>query len=187
VSEQHPGQPPQGLPLPGNAGPRHGGDPGDPGRPRYGRAGWQAPDDPAGPAPGIAFAGRGARLVAYIVDSYLLGIPVVIIVSALLVLIGGDLATLLVLFWVVGLVALSAYFVIGWARGGQTLGMKMLGIRVVRDRDGGRVGWGAAIVRLIVFSFGLGVVLGVIWIFVDGRRRGWHDILAGTLVISVRR
>jgi uncharacterized RDD family membrane protein YckC len=25
--------------------------------------------------------------------------------------------------------------------------------------------------------------LGIIWILVDGRRRGWHDLIAGTIVI----
>ena len=31
-------------------------------------SGWQAPDPEPGPAPGMEFAGPGARLVGYIVD-----------------------------------------------------------------------------------------------------------------------
>jgi uncharacterized RDD family membrane protein YckC len=26
--------------------------------------------------------------------------------------------------------------------------------------------------------------LGFLWVFVDGRRRGWHDLIAGTVVIK---
>ena len=65
--------------------------------------------------------------------------------------------------------------------------MKITGIRVVRDRDGGQVGWGAAIVRLIGYWVsGAVFYLGFIWILIDGRRRGWHDLLAGTVVIADR-
>jgi uncharacterized RDD family membrane protein YckC len=180
VSEQYPNQPPQGPPGPGYGGPGYGGGQGYQGGPGY--------------PVGIAFAGRGARLVAYIVDSYLVGIPVMIVLVWLVVFVyrsasaetGGDLAPVLVFGMGLGLLS-QAYFVVGWARGGQTLGMKMLGIRVVRDRDGGRVGWGAAILRLIGLTISYAVVLGVIWIFIDRRRRGWHDLLAGTLVIADRR
>jgi len=44
--------------------------------------GWQQPFEPAGPAPGVAFAGHGARLGAYILDAIILGL----VVSAILVL-----------------------------------------------------------------------------------------------------
>jgi uncharacterized RDD family membrane protein YckC len=26
--------------------------------------------------------------------------------------------------------------------------------------------------------------LGFIWIFIDSRRRGWHDLIAGTVVVE---
>jgi len=28
------------------------------------------------------------------------------------------------------------------------------------------------------------VYLGYVWIFIDARRRGWHDLIAGTVVIE---
>jgi uncharacterized RDD family membrane protein YckC len=62
--------------------------------------------------------------------------------------------------------------------------MRLFGIRVVRDVDGGPVSVGAAVMRLIGywisgFVFGLGYV----WVFIDKRRRGWFDLLGGTAVI----
>ena len=65
--------------------------------------------------------------------------------------------------------------------------MRATGIRVVRDRDGGQVDGGAAILRLIGFWISGSVFyLGYIWVLIDVRRRGWHDLLAGTCVISSR-
>ena len=61
------------------------------------------------------------------------------------------------------------------------------GIRVVPDRDGGPVGSGAAILRLVGFWISGAVFnLGYVWVLIDVRRRGWHDLLAGTCVISSR-
>ena len=44
---------------------------------------------------------------------------------------------------------------------------------------------GAAILRLIGYWIsGAVFYLGYIWIFVDKRKRGWMDLIAGTIVIS---
>jgi uncharacterized RDD family membrane protein YckC len=62
--------------------------------------------------------------------------------------------------------------------------MKIFGLRVVRDADGGKISGGTAIVRLIGLWISFAIFyLGIIWILVDSRRRGWHDLLAGTVVI----
>ncbi len=152
---------------------------------------WQQPPPEPGPAPGIEFGGFGARLVAYIFD----GLIVALITFVLFVIGGGVLVAgasngsgavvLGGLVWLVGLVVLPlAYFPWFWAHGGATLGMRMLGLRVVRDRDGGPVSGGQAILRLVGYWVsGAVVYLGFIWIFIDRRRRGWHDLIAGTVVI----
>ena len=77
------------------------------------------------------------------------------------------------------------YFPWFWARGGQTPGMRLMAIRVVRDADGGPVSLGAAILRLIGYWINnLTFYIGFAWILVDKRRRGWHDLLAGTCVVD---
>jgi uncharacterized RDD family membrane protein YckC len=145
------------------------------------------------------WAGYGERLVAYIVDGLILGI-VMMILSVLLVgaviagldfsdprdpsMSGGAIAAILV--WFVVVLAVSfAYFPFFWARGGQTPGMRIFGIRVVRDRDGGPVTAGPAILRLIGYWVSAFVFyVGYVWMFFDSRRRGWHDLIAGTVVIK---
>ena len=67
-----------------------------------------------------------------------------------------------------------------------TPGMSAMKIKVVRDADGGPITPGAAILRIIGLWIGLSVFwIGVIWIFIDKRRRGWQDLIGGTVVVDV--
>jgi uncharacterized RDD family membrane protein YckC len=89
----------------------------------------------------------------------------------------------LILF--IGFVIALLYFPFFWARGGQTPGMRPFGLRVVRDRDGTSIGWGTALLRLVgLWVAGAVFYIGFIWIFVDKRRRGWQDLIAGTVVVK---
>jgi uncharacterized RDD family membrane protein YckC len=150
---------------------------------------WEPPEDlAAGPAPGYAFGGAGERLVAYIIDSLIVLVLclVVFIVGFVLLAVSAALAGIV---WVIGfLAAILVYFPYYWVKGGQTPGMKPFNLWVVRDSDGGPIGWGAAILRLIglylVDSIIFGIPIGLIWVFIDKRRRCWHDLIAGTVVVK---
>ena len=79
----------------------------------------------------------------------------------------------------------AAYFVISWARGGQTIGMRAWRLRVI-DADASRLPWPRALLRFVVaiVSFGaLGV--GFLWCLVDRDRRAWHDIAARSLLVRL--
>lgn len=156
---------------------------------------WQAPEPEVGPAPGVRFASAAARLMAYIVDVIILmvGFLVVFFVFTALAigatvpdgdLSGGAIGGFLFLILITIIVTI-AYFPWFWWKGGQTPGMKMFHIRVVRDVDGGPVSGSAALLRLLGYWVNQVVFyIGFIWIFVDKRRRGWHDLIAGTVVIE---
>jgi uncharacterized RDD family membrane protein YckC len=166
------------------------------------------PPAPVGPAPGVQFAGHGARLGAYILDAILVGFVTTALLIVMMVVFFGSLEWSIdangdvtvgdtsAAVGAIGLFLLGSlvitifallYFPFFWARGGATPGMKVAGIRVVNDRDGSRIGWGAALLRLVGFWVsGAVFYLGFIWILIDSRRRGWHDLLAGTCVISTR-
>ncbi|MDH4141111.1 MAG: RDD family protein [Chloroflexota bacterium] len=146
---------------------------------------WQAPEPEAGPAPGLEFADPGGRLVAYIVD-ILLNMVIVVALSILAGLAVVTVPVLAVLPVLAILIVPLLYFPYYWQRDGQTPGMRMMRIKVVRDIDGGPVSWGGAILRLIGYWVsGLVFYIGYIWIFIDKRRRGWHDLIAGTVVIKL--
>ena len=92
------------------------------------------------------------------------------------------------------LVSLVVYFfydalLIGFL--GGTLGMKMLGIRVVRTSGGGAPGFGPAAIRSVLLTVvgtmlcGVGyLVIGLSFLW-DGskHRQGWHDKAAGVYVV----
>jgi uncharacterized RDD family membrane protein YckC len=76
------------------------------------------------------------------------------------------------------------YFVAFWTyNGGQTVGNRLLGLRVVKI-DGTPVTLGTAIVRWIglVISFVV-ILLGVIFVGFDSKKQGWHDKMARTVVV----
>lgn len=150
---------------------------------------WQAPPEEAGPAPGIRFA----RLVAYLLDSIVLGIVILVLSFVFVAFAVGTAASDsmgamvggVFLFIVLIVVVAFAYFPFFWARGGQTPGMMPFRIRIVRDVDGGPITGGQALMRFVGYWINSIVFyVGFAWILVDRRRRGWHDLIAGTVVIE---
>lgn len=150
---------------------------------------------PAGPAPGVRFAGAVARLIGYWIDGFVAGFIsfAVMLVFGVIAGIAGanDLNVLAGGSAIVAIVAVLAvvflYFPYFWVKNaGQTPGMRVMRIRVVRDADGGPLNWTSAILRLIGYWISAMVFyLGFIWILFDNRKRGWHDLLAGTCVVEV--
>ena len=146
---------------------------------------WQAPEPDIGPAPGVTFASPGSRLVAYILD---------LVIQFLIVVLLGVLAIVLgALFFLLGVIPAIAiivvsvgYFPYFWAKDGQTPGMNAMKIKVVRDSDGGPITAGSAILRVIGLWIAIAVFwIGVIWLFIDTRKRGWQDLIGGTVVVDV--
>ncbi len=70
---------------------------------------------------------------------------------------------------------------------GQTLGKMIFGMRVVKKR-GGRITVLDAFVRN-VFGYTVSqiLLLGYLWAVVDGEAQGWHDKMAGTVVVDERK
>jgi uncharacterized RDD family membrane protein YckC len=132
--------------------------------------------------------GLASRGGAFLIDVALLAI-VFLMVTALAGVaaslfghIGGwPLAILLSIAWTV---ASAAYFVLFWTTAGQTPGMRVMGQRVSRTA-GGTIGVGRGLVRFVVLTLGfLPLLVSAVLILFDDRRRGLHDLAAGTVVAS---
>jgi uncharacterized RDD family membrane protein YckC len=83
------------------------------------------------------------------------------------------------------LMVLAAYGAIMWKVRGSTVGGLICSLEVVRS-DGQPMDWGTALVRALGSFVSLIVVgLGFFWITVDREKRGWHDKIAGTVVVRV--
>src|SRR5438094_2995464 len=73
-----------------------------------------------------------------------------------------------------------------WMGGGQTVGMRFLGLQVV-GTDGQPIGYGTALIRWLGLVVSLSLLfVGVIWVAFDPKKQGWHDRLANTYVIYVQ-
>jgi len=77
------------------------------------------------------------------------------------------------------------YFVVFWSTTGQTPGSRLMRIRVCRADDGGIVRPGTAALRVVYLTLAaIPLLAGFLTILVDDRRRGVHDMLAGTVVVD---
>ncbi len=122
------------------------------------------------------------RVVAYIIDAIVLGVVGTIIGGFLDPDPAAPSRTSLNLL--LGLV----YFLYFWSAqgGGQTLGMRVFNLKVVRT-DGSALTVVQAIIRYVglVVSFVV-VFIGVIWVAFDANKQGWHDKIADTYVVKTK-
>ena len=73
-----------------------------------------------------------------------------------------------------------------WKRYGATPGKMLISARVVDAKTLGPISTRQAIVRYIgYFVSMIPFMLGFIWVAIDRRKQGWHDKMAGTVVIEV--
>ncbi|MGA8207186.1 MAG: RDD family protein [Candidatus Dormiibacterota bacterium] len=128
----------------------------------------------AGPFPGLGYAGFWPRAGALWADLFLLA-GASFVVHAFVSGAAG-----------VGVIALLplAYFVGLWASTGRTLGLWLIGARVVRQEDGRRLGFRRSIIRLVGYAVSAASCsVGFVWAAVDWRKQGWHDKMAGSYVV----
>jgi uncharacterized RDD family membrane protein YckC len=85
------------------------------------------------------------------------------------------------------IVILAIYGAVMWKLRGTTVGGIVFDLQVVRV-DGRPLDWETAIVRALGCFLSLAVVgLGFIWIALDQNHQAWHDKIAGTVVVRVKR
>jgi uncharacterized RDD family membrane protein YckC len=144
--------------------------------------------DLSAPAPAVGYAGVVSRAVALSIDAAVVQ-GTLLLIAGMLALVGslaGGLrlsSTGQVIAAVAWVVATASYFVVCWSATGQTLGMRAMELRVTTSlgvtprpmRSIARVVWlGLCILTLFV---------GFVPVLFDSRRRGVHDMVAGTVVV----
>jgi uncharacterized RDD family membrane protein YckC len=71
-----------------------------------------------------------------------------------------------------------------WIYRSATPGKMLLKLRIIDAKTGGKPTNGQLLARYLGYYVStLPLMLGIIWVGVDKRKQGWHDKLAGTLVI----
>ena len=149
------------------------------------------------------FAGFWRRFVAYTIDGFIISVAFIIlaIVAGIAYFAGamsgdnqvwiaeltnperfGSFGILVTAFY---LLLYMIYFTYFHGLNGRTPGKNLLGLQVV-SADGNQISFGIAFLRsagYLVSSLLFTVPLGFIWIAFDKRKQGWHDKIAGTVVI----
>ena len=142
-------------------------------------------------SPNYHYAGFWRRAAAALIDTFLFAMVVAI---AIYLLLGSEIVqrdytalslTELPLSAVVLENLLPALLtIVLWMVCGGTPGKLLMGCRVIDARTATNVGLGRALLRYLAYFVSLlALCLGFLWIAWDARKQGWHDKIAGTLVI----
>jgi uncharacterized RDD family membrane protein YckC len=141
------------------------------------------------PAQGPHFGGAVSRFVAYAVD---LGVSTGVFMLALAaVSFAASIITGHSISWsrndlpvaILYVVWLFIYFAYSWGASGKTLGMALLGVRVVAA-DGTLAGPRRGVIRTLAFPLSFLLLgLGFTGILFQRDRRALHDMIAGTAVV----
>jgi uncharacterized RDD family membrane protein YckC len=139
---------------------------------------WTPPTGPSGPR-----ASFWQRFGAFLIDIIIIGGAGAIVV-AVLALIDDSLYGIGYVFWFVASLAYSIYFTGGPS--GQTIGKRILGIRVIDFGTGGSIGRGRAVIRYIgqIISSWI-CYLGFLWMLWDREKQTWADKMATSVVVPV--
>lgn|SRR5262245_39597040 len=151
-------------------------------------------------APGGELAGLGGRIVAYLIDRFIVGI---IIGAGYLLMLAialagaatqtdegatvGSLGAMLV-FFVLLPAALVVYLFnevyLAGKNNGQSIGKKLMKIRIAKE-DGTTFGYMDAFLRNVIGYWISGLIcsLGFFWGLFDSRNQTWHDKIFHTLVV----
>jgi uncharacterized RDD family membrane protein YckC len=82
----------------------------------------------------------------------------------------------------------SLAVIVFWMYRSATPGKMMLGLRIVDARSGAAMGRGQSVGRYLGYFVSIiPLFMGLVWVAFDPRKQGWHDKLAGTVVIRSRR
>lgn len=137
------------------------------------------------------YAGFVSRLLAYGIDITIVVVILIALgwlvdtVSRLFptVLVDPENLFQLAIAGVIIVVTAAFYYLFFWTLLGQTPGKMLLGVRIV-SLDGSRLTFWQSLRRFVgYFLSALVFYIGYLWVLIDNRRQGWHDKLAGTIVV----
>ena len=134
-----------------------------------------------------SYVGLGQRCVASAIDALLIFViigPLVFVIYGYdyLALSAGGFAG----FWDFMLQAVlpALAVILFWRYAGATPGKLAIHAKIVDARTGGAPSTGRLIARYFAYLVSmLPLFLGFVWIAIDRRKQGWHDKIAGTLVV----
>lgn len=134
----------------------------------------------------LEYAGFWVRVGATLIDTLLL---VVILAPILSFIYGADYwlsDAFLFGFWdfVLNYVLPAVAVILFWVHKSATPGKMALRLKIVDAETGQPVSTGRLIGRYLGYYLSIiPLLLGLIWVGIDRKKQGWHDKLAGTVVV----
>lgn len=130
----------------------------------------------------------GERMLAYIIDSFIIGVYIILIVL-LLVTLNMEFGDMWALYLVLNLPAFLYYVLLETFMDGKTVGKSLVNIRVVK-LDGSKPNFSSYFVRWVLRIIDVALSSGgvaVLTILLRGKGQRVGDIAAGTTVISEKK
>lgn len=146
-------------------------------------------DSSGGGTPPVAYAGFWVRVVAYLLDMFLIGIPVSMVVILLFGVEWLNSELWSNADWA-SVILTAGTIIFLWANwDGRTPGKKLLGVKIVQYPGYKPITYGNAIIRYFIGYTVSGLILGLGFVMVAFRsdKRGLHDLIARTCVIYDRK
>ncbi|OGY07789.1 MAG: hypothetical protein A2782_01450 [Candidatus Blackburnbacteria bacterium RIFCSPHIGHO2_01_FULL_43_15b] len=133
----------------------------------------------------MKYAGFWRRFAAIFLDSLIMNVLALLIYSLLSSALRGN-SVVSVLYYTINTVLYVGYFTWYQSKTTQTLGKKVMGIRVV-DAQGKTPNMLTFFLREVVGKLVSGIILGIGYLIVlwDGRKQALHDKIASTYVVRV--
>jgi uncharacterized RDD family membrane protein YckC len=89
----------------------------------------------------------------------------------------------LLLNWILPAIAVILF----WIYRQATPGKMAIGAKIVDEKTLGKPSTGQLVIRYLGYYVSIiPLMLGILWVGFDARKQGWHDKLAGTLVVRSR-
>ncbi len=139
-----------------------------------------------GPAhlPHLEYLGFWQRVGAFLIDNVITSV----VVLPLSVLGDGPVSAATILINIITTVVVAVYVLVFWVWHASTPGKMLFKATIVDEQSGLAPLRKAYIIRYLgYFPAFLCLGLGVLWVAWEPRKRGWHDLMAGTIVVRPRR
>ncbi|KAB3548041.1 MAG: RDD family protein [ANME-2 cluster archaeon] len=131
---------------------------------------------------GTELAGVGSRFVSYLIDAIIINLIGYALMFAL-VAVGASYMPAMYAPMLIGLAYFTYFF-----GSGQTPGMKVMNIKLIRTDGDPAIGYGKGFLRWIGMLISAMVIgLGFLWILIDKNKQGWHDKIADVYVVAANR
>ncbi len=134
----------------------------------------------------LEYAGFWARVGASLIDTILMCIVTIPLLTAVYGLAYWDNAAFLAgpADFLISYVLPAIVVIALWIQLGTTPGKMAIGAVIVDARTGAKASSGQCVIRYVgYFVSMLPLFLGIFWVGFDARKQGWHDKLAGTVVV----